>query len=208
VIGSLEIRGFKDALTAAVNHIVVRIKKLLKGQSVRIFDVGDNQRARAVLAGVVDRYAKIHTAICYVMRRPIDEIVARVYSGKVTKGSDDCPTNDVRERNLAAASCDKVLIDNPSILFQQPYGDLSIGSSGRNAKADLHVFNNAEVSSSNRLGALCSAGRRQQRALLMRLCCRIFTDILYCHRVVEAHAASRLFWMPIKYCSNTKMYGS
>ena len=90
--------------------------------------------------GDVDRDPEVHLRPYNAERLAVLFGVSVVEARKIVERFDDCPSQQVRVRDLAFSDEGAVLIDDPAVLIHHFYGDGALRSRERDCHAGGHIF--------------------------------------------------------------------
>ena len=118
-----EVGGVELARADLADELLVRAEEAREVEPVGRFDVGDQQRATAVVAVHVDREAEVHVLVAHHDRLAVDEAVARVHVRDLGECLHDRVRDEVGEAHLAAAATPaQVVVEDLAVDLEQLRG--------------------------------------------------------------------------------------
>ena len=117
--GAGEVGGGQLVAAGAGHHVFVGREELGEGHRVGALDVRNEQRARAVGLGQVDRDAEVDVRGHDDARLAVGLGVRHVLAREHLEGLHDRPADEVGERDLAAACAAQVVVDDDAVVDHQ-----------------------------------------------------------------------------------------
>jgi hypothetical protein len=150
--GAHEVVGRDRALARAGDQLVEGLDELGEVHPPRVLDVGDEQRARAVLLLHVDGNAEADLVALDAVGLALQLRVGVVEARERVQGAHDGPGHEVREADLAGRGGVAVLVEDAAVLLQRAHGDAAHRGRGGDGEARLHVLDDAQGAAADGLG--------------------------------------------------------
>ncbi len=135
-----EVLRLELALPSAIDQRGVGLEEGGKVEGPGILEIGDDERARAVLAFEIDRHPEVDLVFVDATGRAAAQLEAGVEPGHPLQHLHQGEGDDVREGGLRHAHHDEVPIQEGPIFLQQFHREGAHGGGGRDLEARLHVL--------------------------------------------------------------------
>ena len=153
-----EVLGGELAVTRAPDDVLVGAVELREVHRLGVLDRGDDERAAAVLAGQVDGQTEVGVRGGDRVRLAVDLGEVPVHVRERLDRLHDRVTQQVRERDLAAAGTGEVVVDDDPVVEHQLRRDGANAGGGRNGQRGRHVLGDGSSRAAENLRLFGTAG--------------------------------------------------